>query len=65
MEHYITINNERSRIKVFEPFEDISKTSTSFDTTMVHYWCVCKRRSKPLKKGPRAKTIENVKKEYK
>jgi len=37
MERFILINNERNRIKVFEPFEDVSKPSPSIDAMMISY----------------------------
>ena len=43
MERFILINNERNRIKVFEPFEDVSKPSPSIDAMMISYGCVYKR----------------------
>ena len=65
MEKYILINKEKSRIKVFEPFEDVSKTSPSLDAMMVSYGCIYKRSSKPVMKGSRVETIEAARKEYK
>ena len=65
MERFIFINNERNRIKVFEPFEDVSKPSPSIDAMMVSYGCVYKRSSKPVMKGSRVETIESARKEYK
>ena len=65
MEKYILINKEKSRIKVFEPFEDVSKTSPSLDAMMVSYGCIYKRSSKPVMKGSRVETIEEARKEYK
>ena len=52
------INKDRSRIKVFEPFEDESKPSPSIDALMVSYGCVYKRSSKPFMKGSRLETVE-------
>ena len=46
MEKFTLINKDRSRIKVFEPFEDVSKPSPSIDAMMVSYGCVYKRSSK-------------------
>ena len=60
MEKFTLINKERSRIKVFEPFEDLSKPSLSIDAMMVSYGCVYKRRSKLALKGSRVETIENA-----
>ena len=65
MERFILINNERNRIKVFEPFEDISKPSPSIDAMMISYGCVYKRASKPVMKGSIVETIEAARKEYK
>ena len=64
MEKFTLINKDRSRIKVFETFEDVSKPS-SLDVMMISYGCVYKRSNKPVMKGSRVETIENAKKEYK
>ena len=45
------INKDRSRIKIFEPFEDVSKPSPNIDAMMISYGCVYKRSSKPVMKG--------------
>ena len=65
MEKFTLINKDRSRIKVFEPFEDVSKPSPSIDAMMISYGCVYKRSSKPVMKGSRIETIEAARKEYK
>ena len=65
MERFILINNKRNRIKVFEPFEDVSKPSPSIDAMMISYGCVYKWSSKPVMKGSRVETIEAARKEYK
>ena len=65
MKKFTLINKERSRIKVFEPFEDVSKPSLSINAMMISYGCVFKRSSKPVMKGSRVETIENARKEYK
>jgi len=65
MKKFTLINKERSRIKVFEPFEDVSKLSLSIDAMMISYGCVYKRSSKPVMKGSRVETIEHARKEYK
>ena len=65
MEKIILINKDRSRIKVFKPFEDVSKTSSSLDAIMISYGFVYKRSSKPVMKGSRVETIEGARKEYK
>ena len=65
IEKFILINKDRSRIKVFEPFEDVSKPCPSIDAMMISYGCVYKRSSKPVMKGSRVETIEAARKEYK
>ena len=65
MKKFTLVNNERSRIKVFEPFEDLSKPSPRINAMMISYGCVYKRSSKPVMKGSRVETIENARKEYK
>ena len=65
MKKFSLINKERSRIKVFKPFEDVSKPSLSINAMMISYGCVYKRNSKPVMKGSRVETIENARKEYK
>ena len=65
MEKFTFINKDRSRIKVFEPFEDVSKPSPSIYAMMIFYGCVYKRSSKPLMKGSRVETVEAARKEYK
>ena len=42
LEKFTLINKDRSRIKVFEPFEDVSKPSPSIDAMMISYGCVYK-----------------------
>ena len=65
MEKFTLINKNRLRIKVFKPFEYVSKTSSSLDAIMISYGFVYKRSSKPVMKGSRVETIENATKEYK
>ena len=65
IEKFTLISKDRSRIKVFEPFEDVSKPSPSIDAMMISYGCVYKRLSKPILKGSRVETIEAARKEYK
>ena len=65
MEKFTLINKDRSRIKVFEPFEDVSKPSPSIDAMMISFGYVYKRNSKPVMKGSRVETIEAARKEYK
>ena len=65
MEEFTLINKQRNRIKIFKPFEDVSKPSPSIDAIMISYGCVYKRSSKPVMKGSRVETIEAARKEYK
>ena len=65
MEKFTLINKYKSRIKVFEPFEEVSKPSPTIDAMMISYCCVYKRSSKPVMKGSRVETIEAARKEYK
>ena len=65
MDKFILINKDRSRIKLFEPFEDVSKPSPSIDAMMISYGCIYKKSSKPVLKGSRVETIEEARKEYK
>ena len=65
MEKLTIINKQRSRIKVFEPFEDVSKSMPSIDAMMISYGCVYKRSSKLVMKGGRVETVEAARKEYK
>ena len=46
MDKVTLINKERSRIKVFEPFENVSRPSVNIDAMMISYGCVYKRSSK-------------------
>ena len=65
MDKFTLINKHRSRIKVFEPFEDVSNPSPIIDAMMISYGCVYKSSSKPVLKGSRVETIEEARKEYK
>ena len=65
MQKFTIINKQRSRIKVFEPFEDVSMPRPGIDAMMISYGCVYKKSSKPVMKGSRVETIENARKEYK
>ena len=65
MEKFTLISKERNRIKVFEPFEDVSKPVPSIDAIMISYGCLYKRSSKPVMKGSRVETVEDARKEYK
>ncbi len=65
MEKFTLINQAKSQIKIFEPFEDSSKTPSTIDAILISYGCVLKRSSKPVMKGSRVESIEEARKEYK
>ena len=65
MAKFTLINKSRSRIKVFEPFDDSSKNSSTVDAIIISYGCVFKRSSKPVMKGSRVESIEEARNEYK
>ena len=65
MEKFTLINNARSRIKVFEPFEDSSKNSFVINAILIFNVCVFKRSSKPFLKGSRVESIKEARNEYK
>ena len=65
MEKFTLINKSRSRIKVFEPFDDSSKNPSIINAILISYGCVLKRSSKPVMKGSRVESIEEARNEYK
>ena len=65
MEKFTLINKARSRIKVFEPFEDSPKNFSKINAILKSYDCVLKRSSKPVMKGSRVESIEEARNEYK
>ena len=65
MEKFTLINKARSRIKVFEPFEDSSNNSPMINAILISYGCMFKRSSKPVMKGSRVESIEEARNEYK
>ena len=65
MEKFTLINKARSRIKVFEPFNDSSKSPSITNAILISYGCVLKRSSKPVMKGSRVESIEEARNEYK
>ena len=65
MKKFYLINKARSRIKVFEPFEDSFKNSSMINTILISYGCVFKRSSKPVMKVSRVESIEEARIEYK
>ena len=42
MEEFTLINKQRNRIKIFKPFEDISKPSPTIKAMEIQYACVTK-----------------------
>ena len=65
MEKFTLTNKDRSRIKVFEPFEDVSNPLPFIDAMMISIGCIYKKSSKRVMKGSRVETIEDARKEYK
>ena len=51
MEKFTLINKDRSRIKVFEPFEDLSKPSTCIDAMIISYDSLFKFVATQLRKA--------------
>ena len=58
MEKFTLINQARSRIKVFEPFDDSSKTPAMINAILISYGSVLKWSSKPVMKNSRVESIE-------
>jgi hypothetical protein len=65
LKKFTLINKDSSRIKVFEPFENISKIGVTIDAMQISYGCVYKRSSKPVMKGSRVETVEIAREECK
>ena len=65
MEKFTLINKARSRIKIFESFEDSFKKSSMINAILISYGCVFKRSTKPGMKGSRVESIEEARNEYK
>ena len=65
MEKFTLINKARSRIKVFEAFEENSKNSSMINAILISYGCVFKRSSKTVMKGSRVESIKEARNEYK
>ena len=65
MEEFTLINKDSTRIKVFKPYEDVSKPSPTIDAMEISYGCVYKRASKPVMKGSRVESIKDARREYK
>ena len=64
MGKFTFINKARSRIKVFESFEDSSKNSSMINTILI-LRLRFKRSRKPVIKGSRVECIEEARNEYK
>ena len=58
MEKFTLINKARLRIKVFEPFEDSSKTPSTIDAILISYGFELKRSCKQVMKGSKIESIE-------
>ena len=56
MEKFTLINKARSRIKVFEPFDDSSKNHSMVNAILISYGCVFKRSSNPVMKSYRVES---------
>ena len=65
MEKFTLINKARSRIKVFEPFEDSSRNSTIINTILISYGCVFKLSGNLVMKDSSVESIEEARYEYK
>ena len=65
MEKFTLIKKARSRIKLFEPFEDSSNNPSMINAILISYGCVHKRSSKPVMKGSSVESIEEARNEYK
>ena len=65
MEKFTLINKARSRIKVFEPFDDSSKNPSIINAILISYGCVLNRSSRPGMKGSRVESIKEARSEYK
>ena len=65
MEKFTLINKAKSRIKIFEPYEERSKDSSMINAILISYGCVFKRSSEPVMKGSRVESIEEARNEYK
>ena len=65
MGKFTLINKTRSRIKVFQPFEDSSNNSSNINANLISYGCVFKKSTKPVMKGSMVESIEEARNEYK
>ena len=51
MEKFTLINKAKSRIKVFEPFEDSSNNSSMINAILISYGCVLRDQVSRLRKA--------------
>ena len=65
MEKFTLIYKARSRIKLFEPFDDSSRNPSTINAILITYGCALKRSNKPFMKGSRVESIEEARYEYK
>ncbi len=65
MEKFTLVNNDRSRIKVFETSSDVSKHSPSIKVMMISYGFLYKKSIKQIMKFSIVESIENAREEYK
>ena len=65
MGKFTLINQDRSRIKIFETFEGSSKNSSIINAILISYGCVYKKSNKPIMKSSRVESIEEARKEFK
>ena len=65
MKKFTLVIKDIIRIKVFEPFDDVSKSKPSIDAIMIFYLWVYKSICKPVMNDLRLETIEEARKEYK
>ena len=59
------INKNRSRVKVYEPYEDSFKHYYMINAIYIFYGCVFQRSSKQVIKGSRVESIKKARKEHK
>ena len=65
MEKFTLINKARSRIKVFEPFDDSSKNSSMFNAILISYGCFHTQSSKPIMINHMIELNEKSRKDHK
>ncbi len=62
-EEFFLINKQKTRVKRFRKFENISNKESYF--IEINYCCVYKSSTKPVYKVNRIESLEDVRKEYK